>query len=308
MNNTRAIAAFCIDQVEQLVQPDHFVPVGLLARRLGASVMLRPLLVEAMLASLEGKSEAHTADQSSWLLLLDSERFAVTDEDIERETPSSPLPARLRNTVAHELIHSLSFRPGRHGPTLELKSKGTNKGGAIADIERKTEKLSPLLLIPQSALVDLSKRESLTIAGLQELRRQCAVSNEVLISRLNLLMFIDPSGIRFGTSLENVAVGLGEWVDGETAHLLSWPLFVNFERGWIPDFIHYLKRHQKSVASDVTLDAVFYLNGGDQSAVEFDVNDAMGGLAYLEMRVRLSVEVVPRRAKSRFLFLVSRIE
>jgi hypothetical protein len=305
VSTAAAIAAFCVEQVERLPKTHDFVPVGLLAERLGAAVLIRPLLVEAMLASVNSDASLGVERNSSWLVLLDSERFAITEEDIRNETSSSPLPVRLRNTVAHELIHCISFRYDRLAQNSAIKKTSKKIDPLIQGIERKTEKLSPLLLIPQSALVKLSKMDAVTLTALSELRRSCAVSREVLISRLNLLTLVDPDGLRFGTCLENVAVGMGEWIDAATPRLLPWPLYANFAGGRVPEVLRDLKRNLKVPDARLIKHPAFYLNGGDNTEAEFEINDSPHDPIYLRMRVRLAVERVPRQAKSRFIFLMS---
>ena len=128
---------------------DGFVQMRALADGFGVGIEVRPLLVEATLAS----STQGADDEPSWTVLIDSERFAATSEMINQESPNAPLPARLRTTIAHELLHSTSFRKGANGFELDIpRRKGESKSDHLLRGERETEKLSPLLLIPDQAI------------------------------------------------------------------------------------------------------------------------------------------------------------
>jgi hypothetical protein len=310
LSSIQTIANICAEEADRVADTSGFVPVRALAKRFRAEVIARPLLVEAMLATKTSPDSADaTVSEKHWLILVDSERFAVTDNDVQDESPSRPLPPRLRNSIAHELVHSLSFRtatPTKKPPPN--REKGDARDIAVRKLEKDAERLSPLLLIPYSSLVRLSRQSCLLPQTLRELQKRCAVSRDILPSRLTLLSIFDPEGIRYNTCLEDAAVGLGEWIDKNTAQLLDWPLFINFRENRVPDFVAGLSSVGDQLASGVCDDARFYLNGGDGDTVEFDVNNDARLPSYLRMRVRLNIEIVPRAAKAKFFFVVARVD
>jgi hypothetical protein len=302
------LIVFCVKEAEKLARPDGFIPVSGIAGRFQAEVIVRPLLVEAMLGSLTPEALDRGESKPRWVVLIDSERFQVTAADISNESSARPLPARLRNTIAHEVIHSLSFRAGEFGFTFLNSRKRGEKGDAFIErVERETEELSPLLLIPQSMIAALSRRPKLNIEDLCVLRSQCGVSREVLINRLRLLSKYDPTDIRYGTCLENIAVGCGEWIDQSEARLAGWPLYFNFDRGWIPNVVTTIRHNRGTLAAETTADSSFWLNGGPSCTAEFEDRESGYRPSYSRMKIRLSVEQTDRRAGTGFLFLISKV-
>lgn len=218
------------------IADDHgFVPVRRLLQRFGTRLQLRPLLVEAMFASLE-PSPGQSQSNERWTVLMDSETYGVTPEQIEEESSRRPLPDRFRNSVAHELVHSLAFRQSEFGLHLRRGSQDLD----VDDIERATEALSPLVLIPERSLVQRVRglKRSLTVSDLMAWRRDWGVSRYVLLSRLSRLP--RDHDLRQFPSLRNCASGVASW--GQTASLVlhGWPLYVNFDRNVQPKFLSAL--------------------------------------------------------------------
>ena len=308
MTRKKELIAFCVEEAEKLAQPDGFVPVSAIARRFRAEVTARPLLVEAMLGSITPEALDGNGSSPRWIVLIDSERFQVTAEDILNESSARPLPVRLRNTIAHEVVHSLSFRTGEFGFSFLSSRKKSEKIHAfIQRVEKETEELSPLLLVPQSAIVTLCRQPELNIEDLCALRSQCGISREVLINRLCLLSKHDPEDIRYGTYLGNIAVGCGEWIDESAARLAGWPLYFNFDRGWIPNVVTLIRQKRGMLAAETTTDPSFWLNGGDSCTAEFEDSELPYQPSYSRMKIRFSVERTDRCAEMRFLFLISKV-
>src|SRR5438105_4521541 len=114
-NDMQSIAGACLAISNEVGSPSGFVSVRKLLERFGVSIYIRPLLVEGMLASLPVPESCAT----KLTVLLDSDTFSVTNKDIAAEAEDSPLPTRFRATVAHELLHSLAFRPSHFGLRLQ---------------------------------------------------------------------------------------------------------------------------------------------------------------------------------------------
>jgi hypothetical protein len=304
----KELIVFCVEEAEKLAQSDGFVSVNAIARRFQAQIIVRPLLVEAMLCSFTPAALTAQGSSPQWVVLIDSERFPVTAEDIRDESSARPLSVRLRNTVAHEIVHSLSFRGGEFGFTfLGSRGKGEEMNSFIQRIENQTEELSPLLLIPQSIIAAQCQEPELSMKNLCALRSLCGISRVVLINRLRLLAQHDPEGIRYGTCLENIALGRGEWINDSEARLADWPLYSNFDRGLIPNVVTAIRQNRGMPAAEVTEDASFWLRGGDSSTAEFEDSQLPYQPGYPRMKIRFSVEQTDRRAGTRFLFLIRKI-
>jgi hypothetical protein len=304
----KELIAFCVEEAEKLAQPDGFVSVNALARRFQAQIIVRPLLVEAMLGSFTPEALAGQGSSPQWVVLIDSERYLVTAEDIRDESSASPLPVRLRNTVAHEIVHSLSFRDGEFGFSfLSSRKKGEERNAFIQRVEKETEELSPLLLVPQSVIVAQCRESELGIENLCVLRSQCGISPDVLINRLCLLSKHDPEDIRYGTCLDNIAVGRGEWINESEARLAGWPLYFHFDRGLVPNVVTAIMQRRGMPAGEMTDDSSFWLNGGSSCTAEFEDSESPYQPSYSRMKIRISIEQTDRRAGTRFLFLISKI-
>src|SRR3954467_9480840 len=116
-SDLQSIAKTCVDISNQVGNPSGFVSIRRLLERFNVAIYIRPLLVEGMLVSLPEPNSARTR----LTVLVDSETFRVTNKEIAAEDEADPLPTRFRTTVAHELLHSLAFRPDYFG--LRLKNK-----------------------------------------------------------------------------------------------------------------------------------------------------------------------------------------
>lgn len=305
MSATLQLASFCVEEADRLAQASGFISVSSLASRFNVEVTPRPLLVEASIASLK-QTAADGVESVKWLVLVDSERFAISREQVESESETSPLPGRLRNTIAHELLHSLSFRDEGTRFRLLTKPRAAEKPDEfVRRIERETERLSPLLLVPNSTLVELSSNPTLDLPSLLKVKARCAISREVLVSRLSLLTLVDPASIRYNTCLDDVAVGRGEWLSANKARLHGWPMYSNFRNGE-PTLLRKLKAGNGLDWSLIHQDPRFYLDGGTSDMVDIDPEENAGIPPSARRSLRLTVEKVRREAKGGFLFILSR--
>jgi hypothetical protein len=302
------LAAACLALGEEASDNQGFVSVRELLHRFDAELVMRPLLVEAMLC--EAAEVAPLADRSSrWRLLVDDEKYEFTPTQVDEETSATPLPERFRNTIAHELTHSLAFRGKEFGVALMLPKRGQRESAAdlVADIERRTEQLSPLLLMPDS-VVDKwfpSALPHLSIEHLMSARKSMAVSRHLLVQRLNLLaeygnpLFIERQ------CFQDVAVGLGTWTREGVALLSGWPLFSKFRNGEPPAFVPMLRKAKSMGASTIVAEQTFVLNGGASRSVVLEVPAVKPNR--MSLLVELSVEPIRARAGATFLFLARRV-
>ncbi len=306
-NELKRFAEVCTAIGNEVADDDGFVPVRNLLARFHTSLQIRPLLVEGMLASVENKS-GNTIDASQWAVLLDSETYPINELQVKEESREQPLPSRLRNTIAHELVHSLAFRPSEFGIRLRKHSNSEKSQSALVRvIERETERLSPLLLWPEKALAKLlsGKKQSLSVEDLKWVCRSMGISRYVLINRLCLLRPSDANGFRYRDGLKDLAIGIGSWVDGGNAVLRSWPLFVNFDRNIVPAFLHKLSHQDRMPAKTVFADDMFGMCGGTQNTVEFITDAGSSALPSAEkMKVQCVVEHTNKKTGSEFLYVL----
>jgi hypothetical protein len=257
-----AFARACITIANDAADENGFVAIPKLLKRFHAELVIRPLLVEGMLATQPGV-------QSKWTVLVDSERYSVTQSDIEAEDIRNPLPSRLRFTVAHELAHSLAFRPSDFGIRL-LNSVNTNdhRSEVVRAIEGITDRLTPLLLLSETALTQFFKSPTVrtSASDLAELRQRSGISRQALIGRLRGLSEIEADKVsRY--SLNNIAVCVGEWRD-QQAVIRNWPVFARFQRNLMPEFLLNLRNQDRLPAPIAFADASFTPCGGACSEIE----------------------------------------
>lgn len=273
-----------------------------LADEFRASIKPRPLLVEAAIAS----EVAADGSATRWVVLIDSERFRTSAAEIKRESTGAPLESRLRTTIAHELLHTLTMRKVGDGVLVDLPiRKGENRGAYLKRIERETERWTSLLLIPDSVVTELAESSAASLDQLISMRRKQGVSREMLIGRFEILGRSDPR--MHGTPLQNLAVGMIGSADPGNWQFLPRPLFHNFESNRLPWLIQKLLAQKPLSVSDVTTDPALLLNGGEKTEIEFDGHAPTEKLPYMKMRVRLSIERVNTSRKHPFLFTLRRL-
>jgi hypothetical protein len=292
---------------EVATEEDGFVAIQRLVDRLGATLFLRPLLVEGMLASIDPAGSSVSAS-SQWAVLIDSHTYPITPSELQGESFGNPLPLRFRNTVAHELVHLLALRANEFG--VRAQDISTLKGRQekiVEAIERDTEKLSPLLLWPEKALGKLlsKKAQQITISDLVEVSRTIGISRQVLINRLNLIPEAD--SLRHSQGLRNVAIGVAEWIDKKVASFRKWPLFKNFDRNIVPSFLLELKEKERISAPSVVQDPAFGMCGGWEDATTFECRAGVPDAIDVHgMNIQLSMEWVDRAAGNAFFFVVTK--
>ena len=260
----------CLNISNRASDKDHFVAIKKLVECFKARIVLRPLLVEAMLASNAAKQNN---TDIYWTVLIDSDRYPnVTQYDIDNETFSSPLPARLRNTIAHELVHTFAFKTNSDGNFDLIKSRHgkIQKNKFVEQIESDTERLSPLLLISNKyidSFFNPSKKE-IFIDDLKQITKNTGVSRYVLINKMRQLIASGDELIFSRNALRNIAIGIGVWVNSKEAKLKTWPLYINFDNNRPPNFLlnHY---KDEIVIPDTAKKSSFILYGGSDISHTF---------------------------------------
>jgi IrrE N-terminal-like domain len=296
------LAKVCTQIGNLCADAEGFVAVRTLLERFQTELIARPLLVEAMIAQ-----RPHVeSDGIRWAVLIDSERFPVSEQDVARETFCRTLPVRFRFTVAHELAHSISFRPTEFGMMGQYpKATGVSRRDVVETVEHETDRVAPLLLLPDATLRKcLAGRKALDAPDLKVLCDNFGVSRHVLVNRLALLLRpADRSDMRESEALANVGIGLGEWDNHGRARLRKWPLFVNFHNQIVPALFAQLAKQDYLAVDSLIDDESFALCGGVNSAAELTCDAGLPGLAADEkMDVRMTVEASSKRPGARFLF------
>jgi hypothetical protein len=167
----------CWDIAEKCSDPTGFVSLRSLADYCRCQVVTRPLLVEAAITR-------KLDEVDSWVALLNNEVHVFSDEDFELESSISHLAVRTRNTLAHEIAHAVAWDNFGHD-----FSRGGTLDERLSFIERSVEIVSPLLLVPRSALATrLSRIHDSTeaVQKIDEINSHFAVSPGVFFNALTL--------------------------------------------------------------------------------------------------------------------------
>jgi hypothetical protein len=302
----KELAKVCTEIARQASDSEGFVPIHRLATAFRAEVEFRPLLVEGVIAAPKSRRDGGV-ESIPWKVLIDSETHRVTPNAFVGENAHAPLSHRLRNTIAHELAHSLSFRAGEFGYRLEKKKGGRETHDEfVARIERETEKLSPLLLIPDLSLETEFSNTEATLQKVCAARERWAVSREVFVSRLNLLFqWPETNPLQYSRGLRNVGLLVGEWIAPDRATLLEWPTFAHFDNGIVPEFLIGLRGRAKPNLTELLPWPNFGLNGGRENEIQGDVTAGTSANPRGEkLAVTISMEGASRERGERFFMLV----
>ena len=303
------IAEVCRAIGNEVTDDAGFVPVRRLLSRFHADLLCRPLLVEGMLASVPQSASA--SGNGNWVVLVDSETYDISNKDLVEERVTRPLATRLRNTIAHELVHSLAFRLNEFSINLNVKSD-TKQGmqDLVEGLETETERLSPLLLFSDDALKALlrGRKEALSLADLLHVTNNFGISRYVLVNRLCLVRSVSESAdFLFSTGLRNLAVGIGVWGDSG-AQIRGWPLFWNFDNGIVPSFLRRAEGHERLPAEAVFTDSSFAMLGGPIGSLALEIDAGTRAVPDAKkMKVQIEVEERLRKSGEEFLFVVRRI-
>jgi len=296
-----AFAQACTRIASEAADAAGFVPIRSLLERFHAQIVVRPLLVEGMLATQPGV-------QSEWLVLVDSELYQVTEADFAQENASRPLSPRLRFTVAHELVHSLAFRTSEFGIRLSTIDTEVSRAAVVDAIEGITDSLTPLLLLPESALADFFKSGVARTSAhdFAELRARTGVSRRTLLGRLRALSRADANRLsRY--SLEDIAICIGEWKEKQAVIRAS-PVFARFARNVLPEFLLRLTNQDRMPASLAFQDASFAPSGGIRNNLETVILAGTPGAPDAEkMHVHCSYEEADKGSGSEFFLVVRRV-
>lgn len=301
------IARVCVDISNEVSDELGFVAMRRLLARFHARLIIQPLLVEGMLASVKSDDKSK-GDTAEWAVLIDSETHSIDAEVVDNENSNQPLSTRLRNTIAHELVHSLAFRPSEFGLRLNADSKRKiSADELVKEIEQETERFSPLLLLSEQALAQLltKKQRPISIEEICEFRKRFAISRHVLINRLNLLKALDGHALLSKIPLRNIAVGLAEWSSGGKSVIRKWPLFFNFENGIVPAFLLDALQKDRLPIEAAVSDENFVMCGGANNSVKLVVDAGTKATPrQRRLNCEISAESGSRRNGAQFLFVV----
>lgn len=289
------LSAACTAIGNRSVGRHGFVPARSLVAEFNAALVLRPLLVEGMFAELSGDSAC------DWGVLIDTDRYAVDYQDVQAEELGSPLPSRMRYTIAHELAHSLSFRPTEFGIQLDAKKhKNQSNHAFVEQIENHTDALSPLLLFPEATIdhiLSLASDDPLSASDIATICRDYGVSRPVFCNRLRLLPLTDSR--RQHPALQNFGIAIATRAQHGEFQLRNWPVFTNFDRNIIPTILLDVLRKRNLSIPNAIPDTSFVLNGGDSMSVDVQSTAGTPNLpSSKSVRLRISAEGVLHRSQS----------
>lgn len=300
------LAATCSTIGNETADGAGFVAIRALLKVFRAELILRPLLVEAMITYRDAGA---SPGSSRWVLLVDSERYPIAEDLIREEAPGRSLPFRFRFTIAHELAHALAFRPAEFGIQSEVaRNTKISRSDFVSSIERQTDQVSPLLLLPEKALTQLltGRSAALTADDLQSACRHFGTSRDVIINRLLLLLRRDDlTDLREKPALTNVGIGIGEWTETGEAVLRKWPLFINFRNGIVPSLLLKLLRRDHLPVKALIDNSDFILCGGKARVVDFACDAGLKGNGDNVVHIRCTTESVNKRPGARFIFTMS---
>lgn len=294
----KRFAVTCAELGDGAADGSGFIALHRLASVLRAEVEFRPLLVEALIAA--------PTSAGNWKVLVDSEAYAEESPKFSTESPTAPLSARLRNTIAHELLHTLSFRSEEFGFKLEPVERETREE-AVKRLERETEGFSPFLIISQTAIESELEARPLSLELVMDWRNRWSASREVLVARLGLFQSLPEFRLRYHRHVANVAVLLAEWMSKESFTLRDWPVYSNFRDGIVPEFILQLRNKGKPLMRDLFPDPSFILNGGASTVTTAElpagtVKNPRGD----RLRITASAETVsPKKGESFFILFTA---
>ena len=266
LNNAEVmqLTAACKQIGDDVADEQGFVPVRSLLQRFRAELVVRPLLVEAMLAIRE-HGPGEQSSYSTWVVVVDRERHPFSASELSEERYCRPLSPRFRNTVAHELAHSLAFRPSDFGLKLRPQIEaGKSRSTLVKEMEREIERLSPMLLCPPKAMASFVNhhKETLGAAHLADFCRRIGISRPLLVQRLNLIRSSGEDDLLQADALLNLGVGLVEWCDKGTAVFRNWPFFTNFDKHMVPILFRKALQQDRTPATSADWGPEFALVGG----------------------------------------------
>ena len=106
--------------------------------------------------------------------------------------------------------------------------------------------------------------------------------------------------------LADIGIGIGEWIAEKIAVFHKWPLFVNFDRNIVPNFLFDIAAQDRLPANAVfDEDARFVLSGGDYSRIFLKADAGLKEIRSVEkMDVVVEVENGAQKPGSEFFFVV----
>lgn len=295
----------CISTSQKVASDNGFVCVHKLAEELDAEVIFSPILVEAVIAK---KSDLNN-EGPLWKIVVNEEDLGDEPDMFKKETYENPLSVRLRNTIAHELVHTFQFNVRDDKLVLGKVSDSVSRSDAVLRrIEREAHRLTSFLLLPRFHFHRMIRQlpKYCGVDDLVRIREHFAVSRYIFVQALQNLRMVDDENILYADSLKDVMVGVGFFGDDGVPRFQQWPTFRNFMDNSSPDFVF---------KND---NAKFFLIPGISEGSMMDSKFENGA----KIRTYEGSKVVPRYRKvdyiltteavsvspgSRFLFMLTRI-
>jgi hypothetical protein len=302
------MAGACAVASSESQESDGFVSVKRLLDRLDLHLILRPLLVEGMIASKVGL----TCQSKQWVVLVDSERYGISERDVDDEASSRALPDRFRSTIAHEAVHAIALRAQEFGVQREPGSQSLSRKDFVRKNEREAEVFASRLLVPESVFSALIRLQATSLVApsvpaLVGLRRKFGVSRFVLMCAIRSYISDDKVPRGASSIFQDSGIGVGEWGPDGSPYALQWPCIVNFQRNLIPaPFLDLIRSRSLNLARYFELP-----NRGSGVAVESNLTVLSAGTEAVpnatQMRAILCIENITPRPGSTFFFEIRRV-
>ena len=297
----------CYKAARMAMDADGYVAMPKLVGLLDAEVVFRPLLVEAIIA----KKNDLNKPGPHWKILLNEDTFSQDKEIYPSENGSNRLSVRIRNTIAHELIHTFQFKVEDSCITLGEVSRSVSRSDAIIRrVEKEAHELTSLLLLPLEVL----KQELTAITEVSAIRsylkvyEKFGVSRAIFIQALNNLRKDTGSKILEHTALSDVMFGIGSWDNSQEPYFEQWPTFENFSGNSLPDFTFDEASSSQSRFTIPQLTKESVLNGGKLSNFQFTTYEGSRNTPrYRNIEYVLSVEERKAGLGVPFLFMLRRV-
>lgn len=297
----------CVKIAHEASSKDGFVPMHRLVGLLNAAVVFRPLFVEAVVA----KKKDLSISGPNWKILLNVKTFAEDAQNYFSESSKNHLSVRVRNTIAHELIHTLQYRIKDDEIVLNEVSRSVTRSDAIIRrVEREAHELTSLLLLPREHLEQSlrSITEFEDINTYVQIFQKFGVSREIYIQALRNLNKYHDSRILYHDSLKDVMFGIGTWDKDAKPCFKQWPTFINFSGNSLPEFTIAESSANKDYFQILQLPKESILLGGNLRTVYFTAFEGSKVVPrYKKIEYALSVEERKTTHGLPFLFLLKRV-
>ena len=175
-----------------------------------------------------------------WKIIVNEDGHRDLPALFKKETYEEPLSVRMRNTIAHELVHTFQFNVKGNKLILGKVSDSVSRSDAVLRrIEREAHMLTSLLLLPRKQFQRRIRQlpKDCGIDDFIRIQKHFAVSRYIFVQALQNLGMADDERIMDEDVLNDVMVGVGIFGDEGVPRFQRWPAFMKFTGNSLPDFV-----------------------------------------------------------------------